>query len=324
MCGVSLRVAEEFDNVTVKCVITEPKYLNFDRNFTFSVGYGDESSIPKLIDDGVIGLALYSVKEITISINSLTADEKQFLCLDDNEISCVTFELKLLQLQKLKEIWEMAENEKIFAASQCKVRGNSHLKKENFSRALRAYKLGIRCLEGSVSVKPAKDVSISKIDPDAQQLFSNLLTNAALCLLKIASLPMKPTTLSTGKPVSIEKLMRSCINLSEKALEIDQNNAKALYRMAQAHALTENYDDAISIGLKAISVLKSKGLSPAAVEFSLSSWKEARRGLKLEKYEHVHSAFLTRAIELRKQGRLFAVCFYFLYTLLQWAFLAFE
>lgn len=172
---------------------------------------------------------------------------------------------------------------------------------------MRAYKLGIRCLEGSVSVKPAKDVSISKIDPDAQQLFSNLLTNAALCLLKIASLPEKPTTISTGKPVSTEKLMRYCINLSKKALEMNQNNAKALYRMAQAHALTKNYDDAISIGLKAITVLKSKGLSPAAVELSISTWKEARRELKLEEYEHVHSAFLTRAIELRKQGRLFAV-----------------
>ncbi|VUZ39193.1 unnamed protein product [Hymenolepis diminuta] len=306
MRGVSSRVAEEFDNVMVKCAVTEPKCVTFDHNITFSVGYGNESGIPKFIDDGVIGLSPGSIKEITISINSLTADEKQFLCLEKTKESFATFVLELLQLRKLKEVWEMTEKEKISSARQCKCRGNSHLQEGKYPRALRAYKLGIQCLEGSVSVKPAKDVSISRIDPDAQQIYSNLLTNAALCLLKIASHPEKPATISTGKPVSTEKLMRHCINLCEKALELDQNNAKALYRMAQAHAQTKSYEYASLIGQKAVAVLKSKGLNPAAVEISISTWEEARRAAKREEYEHVHSAFLTRAIELRKQGRLFA------------------
>lgn len=97
--------------------------------------------------------------------------------------------------------------------------------------------MGILCLEGSVSVKPAKDFSLSKVDPNAKQLYMNLLTNASLCLLKIVSGPDKPTTKSTRKPVSTENLMRHCINLCEKALEIDPNNPKALYRMAQVSNL---------------------------------------------------------------------------------------
>lgn len=104
MRGVSSRVVEEFDNVMVKCAITEPKFVTFDRNLTFSVGYGNESSIPKFIDDGVIGLSPGSTKEITISINSLTADEKQFLCLEKTKDSFATFILKLLQLQKVRQI----------------------------------------------------------------------------------------------------------------------------------------------------------------------------------------------------------------------------
>ncbi|KAM7535801.1 hypothetical protein Aperf_G00000100508 [Anoplocephala perfoliata] len=301
-----LRVAEEFDNVGVHCSVAYHNEIVFDRSLYFSVGYGSELSIPNIVDDAVVGMSPNGFKEITASMKSLTPSDKRFFHLVEFEEAFATFSLKLLKLLKLKEVWEMTEDEKILSATQCKCRGNNHLKEENYSRALRAYKLGIQCLEGSVSVKPAKDVSITKADPKAQQLYSNLLTNTALCLLKLAARPQKPAAKSGHQPITDEKLMRHCTALCKKALELDQNNAKALYRMAQAHAQLKRYEEAISVANKAIDALKVKGMSPTIIEKSVLTWKQAQQALKREEYERVHTAFFKRAMELRKRGRLFA------------------
>lgn len=101
MKSASSRVAEEFDNVVVKCTIIEPSSMNFDREFTFSVGYGDESCIPKFVDDGVVGLSAGDSKEISVDIQSLSKDERQFLCLEKTSAHLSSFTIKLLKLQKV-------------------------------------------------------------------------------------------------------------------------------------------------------------------------------------------------------------------------------
>ena len=82
-------------------------------------------------------------------------------------------------------------------------------------------------------MKPAAHASQHQADPKAQQIYVHLLTNAALCLLKITSKPGQKTAKSGHEPITTESLMQKCINLCTNALEIDPINAKALYRIAQ-------------------------------------------------------------------------------------------
>lgn len=95
------RVADEFDSVSVHCAVAYHDEIVFDQNLCFSVGYGGESSIPKIIDDAVIGMSPKGFKEITASIKFLTPSEKMFFHLVESEEGSVTFSLRLLKLLKV-------------------------------------------------------------------------------------------------------------------------------------------------------------------------------------------------------------------------------
>ncbi|KAL5109384.1 Peptidyl-prolyl cis-tran isomerase FKBP4 [Taenia crassiceps] len=286
--------------------VTVGSCCTYEGTVTFPVGCSSVSGIPKVIDDAVNNLSLQSPKEVLINVNFLSDEDRRFFFVDECCCGNVVLNVNLIRLKKLKEVWEMTESEKIYLASVCKDRGNEFLQADNLTRALHAYKGGIHCLEGSVSVKPAKHAAQHQANEEAQQLYANLLTNAALCLLKIAVQPERATSRLDHQPISDDTLMRHCIVMCEKALEIDADNAKALYRMAQAQAQLEHYSEAISIGKRVVDVLKSKKSSPTMVEKSIANWKQALSAQKRDEYEHVRSAFLKRANELRKQGRLFA------------------
>ncbi|KAL5967258.1 70 kDa peptidyl-prolyl isomerase [Taenia solium] len=307
MRNASSKVAEELDIATVKCSMTVESSCVYEGTLTFPVGCSSVSGIPKVIDDAVDNLSLDSTKDVLIDLSFLSIEDRRFFRVDGCCGRNAVLNVNLIKLRKLKEVWEMTENEKIFLASMCKDRGNGFLQQaDNLARALYAYKGGIHCLEGSVSVKPAKHAAQHQANEEAQQLYTSLLTNAALCLLKITVQPERVTSRSDHHPISNDTLMRHCIIMCEKALEMDADNAKALYRMAQAQAQLRHYSEAISIGKRAVDVLKAKKSSPAMVEKSISDWKQALCAQKRDEYEHVRSAFLKRANELRKHGRLFA------------------
>nr|CDS23154.1 tetratricopeptide repeat [Echinococcus granulosus] len=306
MRNESCKVAEELDIATVLCSLIVESSCIYEGTLTFPVGCGCASGIPKIIDDAVDNLSLNSSKVTIVDISSLSEEDKHFFNVDGCGGEMASLNVNLVKVKKLKEVWNMGESEKISLASMCKTQGNGFLQANNLARALRAYKRGIQCLEGSVSVKPATHASHHQADQEAQQLYVNLLTNAALCLLKIVAQPERVTSRSDHQPISDETLMRHCIAMCEKALGIDADNAKALYRMAQAQAQLKHYSEAISIGKRAVEALKTKKSSSAMVEKSITDWKQALCAQKRDEYEHVRSAFLKRATELRKHGRLFA------------------
>ncbi|VDD81696.1 unnamed protein product [Mesocestoides corti] len=174
-----------------------------------------------------------------------------------------------------------------------------------YARSLRVYKLGIRCLEGSASVSPAAFESRHEASANARQLYLTLLTNAALCLLKINISPEGIAPTAGKAPISTSGLMRPCIALCKKALQLDPQNAKAWYRMGQAYAALEDYHEAISAGERAVEALSVSKTSSVKVEEAIAKWRQALVSLNRAEHAHIRSAFLRRATKLRQQGLLF-------------------
>lgn len=100
----------------------------------------------------------------------------------------------------------------------------------------------MKCLEGSVSVKPAeiptKESSHCSVNLAASDLYVSLLTNTALCLLRVNEDAMtKKTSLLEEEGVRVANLMRPCIRVCRMALDINPSNAKAWYRLGQVGRL---------------------------------------------------------------------------------------
>ncbi|VDN12456.1 unnamed protein product [Dibothriocephalus latus] len=178
-----------------------------------------------------------------------------------------------------------------------------------FTRALRAYKLGIRLLDGSVSVTPAADSSSRKANSDAQDLFITLLLNASLCLLRLLNEQQKSSgsglsLAKTTKPVQTEQLMRPCIATCRKAIYLDQNNAKAWFRLAQAYAALHDYEEACKAGERSLALLDAASktktnvatnpLSRTQVSGLLDSWRSLAASQQKKERQSVRRAFLRR------------------------------
>ncbi|BHF86014.1 hypothetical protein SprV_ctg1602919200 [Sparganum proliferum] len=215
----------------------------------------------------------------------------------------------------IERFWEFSENEKISHASTLRTRGNSLFKNGHITRAVRAYKLGIRLLDGSVSVAPAANGSSYKANPDAQNLFITLLLNASLCLLRLLSEQQSSSgsylSLSkTTKPVRTDQLMRPCIAACRKALDLDPSNAKAWFRMAQAYAALHDYEEACRAGERSLASLDAASkteanvtanpLSRTQVSGLLASWRSLAASQRTKQCDSVRRAFLRRVDAIQR------------------------
>ncbi|VDL94841.1 unnamed protein product [Schistocephalus solidus] len=177
------------------------------------------------------------------------------------------------------------------------------------TRAVRAYKLGIRLLDGSVSVAPAADCSSYKANPDAQNLFITLLLNASLCLLRLVNEQQSSSSsylslANSTKAVRTDQLMRPCIAACQKAIHMDPNNAKAWFRMAQAYAALHDYEEACQAGERSLTLLDpasktqvnatASPLSRTQVSGLLASWRSLAASQRRRQRDSVRRAFLRR------------------------------
>ena len=139
----------------------------------------------------------------------------------------VTYEVTLSDIVKVKEIWDLSENEKMAAAQEAKEKANAAFKAGKYERAIKLW-------------RRAKQT----IQHDDNFLEENKRASKALkfsCDLNLAAAHLK-----VGRPVDARRA-------ADKILDADSSNLKALYRRAQAYMATSDWVEAerdVRLGLQ--------------------------------------------------------------------------
>ncbi|KAF6339353.1 FKBP prolyl isomerase 4 [Rhinolophus ferrumequinum] len=126
------------------------------------------------------------------------------------------YEVHLKNFEKAKESWEMNAEEKLEQSTIVKERGTVYFKEGKYKQASLQYKKIVSWLEYESSFS---DEDAQKVQ--ALRLASHL--NLAMCHLKLQA---------------FSAAIESC----NKALELDSNNEKGLFRRAEAHLAVNDFD----------------------------------------------------------------------------------
>ncbi|PRW33606.1 peptidyl-prolyl cis-trans isomerase FKBP62-like isoform A [Chlorella sorokiniana] len=132
--------------------------------------------------------------------------------------STVEYDVKLLRFVKAKDTWEMDPPEKVAAAAALKDKGNAAFKAGNYRRAIQQYDKALQAIEFDEGF-------------DADQ------KKAAKEVKKSCNLNLAAAQLKLGNAAEARKA-------TDKVLEVDSSNAKALYRRAQAWMATGDFVEA--------------------------------------------------------------------------------
>ncbi|XP_007935248.1 peptidyl-prolyl cis-trans isomerase FKBP4 [Orycteropus afer afer] len=126
------------------------------------------------------------------------------------------YEIHLKNFEKAKESWEMSSGEKLEQSTIVKERGTVYFKEGKYKQAVLQYKKIVSWLEyeSSLSSEEAQKAQ-------ALRLASHL--NLAMCHLKLQA---------------FSAAVESC----NKALELDSNNEKGLFRRGEAHLAVNDFE----------------------------------------------------------------------------------
>ncbi|XP_006862759.1 PREDICTED: peptidyl-prolyl cis-trans isomerase FKBP4 isoform X2 [Chrysochloris asiatica] len=126
------------------------------------------------------------------------------------------YEIHLKNFEKAKESWEMNLEEKLEQSTIVKERGTVYFKEGKYKQALVQYKKIVSWLEygSSLSSEEAQKAQ-------ALRLASHL--NLAMCYLKL-------------------QVFSAAIESCNKALELDSNNEKGLFRRGEAHLAVNDFE----------------------------------------------------------------------------------
>lgn len=129
------------------------------------------------------------------------------------------FEVELLSFEEEeKKEWEMNIEEKINNATIKKEKGNDYFKENDLTRAIKEYEKSISLIENAYDASDSDKDKINSIKVSCNN-------NLAACKIKT-------------------KDFSSAIVHCNKALDVDENNAKAYFRMGQAYALRGDFKEA--------------------------------------------------------------------------------
>ncbi|KAI0211564.1 Peptidyl-prolyl cis-trans isomerase FKBP4 [Lamellibrachia satsuma] len=130
------------------------------------------------------------------------------------------YEVKLKTFEKVKESWEMDEDEKLEQADMMKGKGTSFFKKGKLVVALRYYKKVVSFLENETSYEGDKAEK-------RKALLLAVFLNLAMCHLK------------QGED------LEACAQC-DKALELDPSNEKGLFRRGTARLNLKEFEEALN------------------------------------------------------------------------------
>lgn len=185
------------------------------RELRFEVGEGESLDLPCGLEKAIQRMEKgeHSILYLKPRYAFGNAGKEKFQIPPSAELK---YEVHLKSFEKAKESWEMSSEEKLEQSAIVKERGTVYFKEGKYKQALLQYKKIVSWLEYESSFS-SEEVQKAQ----ALRLASHL--NLAMCHLKLQA---------------FSAAVESC----NKALELDSNNEKGLFRRGEAHLAVNDFD----------------------------------------------------------------------------------
>ncbi|KAM7243780.1 hypothetical protein CapIbe_004388 [Capra ibex] len=185
------------------------------RELRFEVGEGESMDLPCGLEKAIQRMEKgeHSIVYLKPSYAFGSAGKEKFQIPPNAELK---YEIHLKSFEKAKESWEMSSEEKLEQSTIVKERGTVYFKEGKYKQAVLQYKKIVSWLEYESSFS---DEDAEKAQ--ALRLASHL--NLAMCHLKLQA-------------------FSAAIENCNKALELDSNNEKGLFRRGEAHLAVNDFD----------------------------------------------------------------------------------
>ncbi|NXS90742.1 FKBP4 isomerase, partial [Jacana jacana] len=188
----------------------------FDRReLQFEIGEGDNYDLPHGLEKAIQKMekSEESVFYLKPNYGFGSAGKEKFQIPPDAELQ---YEVKLKSFEKAKESWEMNTDEKLEQSCIVKERGTQYFKEGKYKRAALQYKKIVSWLEHESGLSDEEDIKAKSL-----RLAAHL--NLAMCHLKLKE---------------YSQALENC----NKALELDSNNEKGLFRRGEAHLAVNDFE----------------------------------------------------------------------------------
>ncbi|XP_077025795.1 peptidyl-prolyl cis-trans isomerase FKBP4 [Tamandua tetradactyla] len=209
----------------------------FDRReLHFEIGEGDSLDLPFGLEKAILRMEKgeHSIVYLKPSYAFGSVGKKKFQIPPE---ATLKYEVHLKSFEKAKESWEMSSEEKLEQSAIVKERGTVYFKEGKYKQALLQYKKIVSWLEYESGFSSEE---LQKAQ--ALRLASHL--NLAMCHLKLQAFPAAT---------------ESC----NKALELDSNNEKGLFRRGEAHLAVNDFELARSDFQKVLQLYPSNKAAKA-------------------------------------------------------------
>ncbi|NWY93546.1 FKBP4 isomerase, partial [Loxia curvirostra] len=185
------------------------------RELRFEIGEGENFDIPHGLEKAIQKMekSEESVFYLKPSYGFGSAGNEKFKIPPDAELQ---YEVKLKSFEKAKESWEMNTDEKLEQSSIVKERGTQYFKEGKYKRAALQYKKIVSWLEHESGLSEEEESKAKSL-----RLAAHL--NLAMCHLKLKE---------------YSQALENC----NKALELDSNNEKGLFRRGEAHLAVNDFE----------------------------------------------------------------------------------
>ncbi|XP_064885592.1 peptidyl-prolyl cis-trans isomerase FKBP4 [Columba livia] len=185
------------------------------RELRFEIGEGDNYDLPHGLEK-----AIQKMEKLEESVFYLkpnygfgSSGKEKFQIPPDVELQ---YEVKLKSFEKAKESWEMNTDEKLEQSCIVKERGTQYFKEGKYKRAALQYKKIVSWLEHESGLSDEEDTKAKSLSLAAH-------LNLAMCHLKLKE---------------YSQALENC----NKALELDSNNEKGLFRRGEAHLAVNDFE----------------------------------------------------------------------------------
>ncbi|NXU49064.1 FKBP4 isomerase, partial [Turnix velox] len=188
----------------------------FDRrDLRFEIGEGESYDLPHGLEKAIQKMekSEESVFYLKPNYGFGSAGKEKFQIPPDAELQ---YEVKLKSFEKAKESWEMNTDEKLEQSSIVKERGTQYFKDGKYKLAALQYKKIVSWLEHESGLSDEEDTKAKSL-----RLAAHL--NLAMCHLKLKE---------------YSQALENC----NKALELDSNNEKGLFRRGEAHLAVNDFE----------------------------------------------------------------------------------
>ncbi|KAI4545946.1 hypothetical protein MG293_002501 [Ovis ammon polii] len=185
------------------------------RELRFEIGEGESMDLPCGLEKAIQRMEKgeHSIVYLKPSYAFGSTGKEKFQIPPNAELK---YEIHLKSFEKAKESWEMSSEEKLEQSTIVKERGTVYFKEGKYKQAVLQYKKIVSWLEYESSFS---DEDAEKAQ--ALRLASHL--NLAMCHLKLQA-------------------FSAAIENCNKALELDSNNEKGLFRRGEAHLAVNDFD----------------------------------------------------------------------------------